>query len=93
MTKSSWVMIGLALLLVTLFLGCGGTQTAPPQKGGGLGEGPQMPEGQKSPLLSGSADEAEKTGHGPGRGGPAGYDSQGQQDSEGPPGGGPTQGP
>jgi hypothetical protein len=92
MPKSSWVVIGLALVLVTLFVGCGDTAKTPPPNAGGMGEGPPMPAGEKSPLMANDASEAEKLGHGPGRGmTPEG--ARKQLEGGGPPGGGAPSGP
>lgn len=76
--KFCWYAGALAILVSVFVIGCGSNPTPPPTNSGGIGQGPPMPEGRTSPLMSGSAEEAEKTGHGPGRGQfPEGYRDQG----------------
>ena len=78
-----------AVFISVFFVGCGGTTAPPPSNQGGIGQGPPMGVGEKSPLMSGSAEEAEKMGRGPGRGQtPEGYKNQGVPEG---PGGGPPQ--
>jgi hypothetical protein len=90
----TWRAAIVAIFVSLLFVGCGGTPTTPAPNSGGIGQGPPMAPGEKSPLMGGSAEDAEKMGRGPGRGDtPEGYKNQGVPPSGSGPGSGQGSGP
>jgi hypothetical protein len=83
--KHYWVLAVL-VVAVMFVVGCGGGTGTPVKDE--KGAGPPMPAGSKDPhpLTAGSADTAEKIGHGPGRGPiPEGAKGQGVDGNSGPP--------